>query len=265
MFLTKRKIFLSLLLVFCLTSALCTITVFAHSGNTDGNGGHYNHFTGEYHYHHGKPAHEHPNGICPYAENPVVSPGNDGWDGWLVLAVILGFPVVVIVVVKICVERADAKKRAAAIIPDFKVWFSPTGTKYHSSRQCTCLRNAKNVQWATDTVNTRSIYEKTPCSKCCYMENGKAFAKVKPEPAPAADITTEDDIKMYPIASSNLESVGYRNGTLLVHFRSGGTYRYTNVPANVVKGLLTAPSAGKYYNAYIRDRYDGEPFQPLRR
>lgn len=40
---------------------------YAHSGGTDENGGHYDHSTGEYHYHHGYPAHQHPNGKCPYA------------------------------------------------------------------------------------------------------------------------------------------------------------------------------------------------------
>lgn len=39
---------------------------FAHSGGTDSEGGHYDHSTGEYHYHHGYPAHQHPDGICPY-------------------------------------------------------------------------------------------------------------------------------------------------------------------------------------------------------
>lgn len=42
---------------------------FAHSGRTDGNGGHYNRSTGEYHYHHGYSAHQHPNGVCPYERN----------------------------------------------------------------------------------------------------------------------------------------------------------------------------------------------------
>lgn len=37
-----------------------------HSGGTDGDGGHYNHSTGEYHYHHGYSAHQHYNGKCPY-------------------------------------------------------------------------------------------------------------------------------------------------------------------------------------------------------
>lgn len=40
---------------------------FAHPGDTDSNGGHWNHSTGEYHYHHGYPAHQHTGGVCPYA------------------------------------------------------------------------------------------------------------------------------------------------------------------------------------------------------
>ena len=44
----------------------------AHPGNTDENGGHLNYSTGEYHYHHGYPAHQHADGICPYeAESPL--------------------------------------------------------------------------------------------------------------------------------------------------------------------------------------------------
>lgn len=57
----KRKFFLILVLPLLLTSIAS-----AHGGRTDANGGHYNHATGEYHYHHGYPAHQHVNGICPY-------------------------------------------------------------------------------------------------------------------------------------------------------------------------------------------------------
>lgn len=53
-----RKIILALLL-------LC-ILVYPHPGGIDSNGGHYNRSTGEYHYHHGYPEHQHKNGICPY-------------------------------------------------------------------------------------------------------------------------------------------------------------------------------------------------------
>ena len=58
---------LALLLFLCVLLSALTSSVFAHSGRTDAYGGHTNHSTGEYHYHHGKPAHQHPNGVCPYA------------------------------------------------------------------------------------------------------------------------------------------------------------------------------------------------------
>lgn len=45
---------------------LLPIYALAHSGRTDSSGGHMNHSTGTYHYHHGYPAHSHTNGKCPY-------------------------------------------------------------------------------------------------------------------------------------------------------------------------------------------------------
>jgi hypothetical protein len=49
----KRLIFALLCIAMLCTSAA------AHSGRTDENGGHTDHSTGEYHYHHGYPAHQH--------------------------------------------------------------------------------------------------------------------------------------------------------------------------------------------------------------
>lgn len=56
-----KRIIVLIVLLFLLPS-----TAFAHSGGTDANGGHYVGGTDEYHYHHGYPAHDHPNGVCPY-------------------------------------------------------------------------------------------------------------------------------------------------------------------------------------------------------
>lgn len=52
-----------LLLLFCF---LIPVTASAHAGRTDSNGGHTDHSTGEYHFHHGHPAHQHTDGVCPY-------------------------------------------------------------------------------------------------------------------------------------------------------------------------------------------------------
>ncbi len=50
----------------CILLLSCCTAAYAHPGATDANGGHYDHSTGEYHYHHGYPAHQHPDGRCPY-------------------------------------------------------------------------------------------------------------------------------------------------------------------------------------------------------
>lgn len=60
-----RNIFLFVLSFSIIIGLLSTIA-YAHSGKTDEYGGHYDNSTGEYHYHHGYPAHQHTNGICPY-------------------------------------------------------------------------------------------------------------------------------------------------------------------------------------------------------
>lgn len=57
----KRIFLLAFAMMICLT-----LPASAHKGRTDANGGHYDHSTGEYHYHHGYPAHQHANGTCPY-------------------------------------------------------------------------------------------------------------------------------------------------------------------------------------------------------
>ena len=48
---------------------LLSLLAFSHPGRTDASGGHRDRKNGGYHYHHGYPAHDHPNGVCPY-ESP---------------------------------------------------------------------------------------------------------------------------------------------------------------------------------------------------
>jgi hypothetical protein len=60
-----------------------------------------------------------------------------------------------------------------------------------------------------------------------------------------------------PVASSNLLSVGYvaATRTLEIEFRSGGIYKYNGVPVKEYNAFIAAPSQGKYFLAYIKDRY----------
>lgn len=52
--------------VLLLTLLVLFVPSGAHSGRTDSQGGHTDRSTGEYHFHHGYPAHQHENGVCPY-------------------------------------------------------------------------------------------------------------------------------------------------------------------------------------------------------
>lgn len=52
------------IILYCIL--IITTFAYAHPGRTDGRGGHYNRSTGEYHYHHGYPAHSVCGINCPY-------------------------------------------------------------------------------------------------------------------------------------------------------------------------------------------------------
>ena len=60
---------------------------------------------------------------------------------------------------------------------------------------------------------------------------------------------------MIPVSSSNLAAVGYADGTLFIRFHSGGLYAYSNVPEHIYQALMSAPSHGKFFHAYIKNVY----------
>ena len=63
-------------------------------------------------------------------------------------------------------------------------------------------------------------------------------------------------MKMLPVDSSNLEAVGYEQGTLRVAFRNGTEYEYFSVPEFVFESLLAASSKGQYHHRHVKGVYD---------
>lgn len=59
------------------------------------------------------------------------------------------------------------------------------------------------------------------------------------------------------VESTTLASAGHegRAAILELLFRNGAVYQYFHVPAEVHRGLLGAPSKGRYFNQHIRGRY----------
>ncbi|MBR2131915.1 MAG: KTSC domain-containing protein [Oscillospiraceae bacterium] len=68
-------------------------------------------------------------------------------------------------------------------------------------------------------------------------------------------------MQMIPVASSNISSIGYENGTLYVAFNRGGLYAYLNVPENIYHALMSASSHGEYLARYVKGVY---PYQKIR-
>ena len=62
---------------------------------------------------------------------------------------------------------------------------------------------------------------------------------------------------MIAVQSSNLAAVGYNPfaAVLTIVFHGGRVYQYFNVSPSEYIGLMNAGSYGKYFHAYIKDRY----------
>ena len=62
------------------------------------------------------------------------------------------------------------------------------------------------------------------------------------------------------VESSSIRSIGYdtRQGLLEVEFHSGRLYHYFEVPAEVYRAFMRAPSKGGYLNASVIPHYHCE-------
>jgi hypothetical protein len=65
------------------------------------------------------------------------------------------------------------------------------------------------------------------------------------------------EIARRPVESSVVRSMGYDHSHALleIEFVSGRVYRYHLVPRREWRGLLGAPSKGRYFDAHIREKF----------
>lgn len=76
-------------------------------------------------------------------------------------------------------------------------------------------------------------------------------------PNAAQQQTPKVAIKRTPVSSSNILSIGYdkRTKTLEVMFKSGGLYRYANVPEVTYQSLMAAQSKGEFFARWIKNSF----------
>lgn len=74
--------------------------------------------------------------------------------------------------------------------------------------------------------------------------------ETEPEWTPVEGSSTIDAVRTEP------RSIGVKDlARLFVRFKSGGTYRYEDVPGSVIVDLLIADSPGGYFAANIKGKY----------
>ena len=67
-------------------------------------------------------------------------------------------------------------------------------------------------------------------------------------------------MRLRPVDSEMLIAAGYDQESLILQvvYRTGGTYRYINVPPHQYEGLMNAESIGQYMHKHIIGHYDYE-------
>ena len=66
-------------------------------------------------------------------------------------------------------------------------------------------------------------------------------------------------MKHIPVVSSNIHSIGYdaQAGDMEVKFKSGTTYRYSQVPPDAWSDFVSADSVGSHFAKRIRPHFEG--------
>lgn len=69
------------------------------------------------------------------------------------------------------------------------------------------------------------------------------------------------------LSSSVIDRIAYdeEENSLSIWFRETGRYIYSDVPRAIYEGLCRAPSAGRYFNAFIKRRFPCRPDPERRR
>lgn len=60
---------------------------------------------------------------------------------------------------------------------------------------------------------------------------------------------------MHPVESSQIESIGHDGTHLHVKFKSGGTYRYEDVPVEKFEAAKSAESIGRFLNQHVKGKH----------
>lgn len=67
------------------------------------------------------------------------------------------------------------------------------------------------------------------------------------------------------VASDNIKSVGWENGTLEIEFVNGQVYQYIDTPANFAEQMVhpsQGATPGMFFNLFVKERYAYKRVEP---
>lgn len=67
-----------------------------------------------------------------------------------------------------------------------------------------------------------------------------------------------EEIKLTPVESSTIKSIGYHNNDLYVKFNSDIMYKYLNVPNDLFEAFKNSDSKGRFMNESIKNNFKYE-------
>lgn len=264
-----------------LCAAFLTVSAFAHPGNTDSSGGHYNRSTGEYHYHHGYPAHQHTNGKCPYDYDDKTSQ-NSGSSG--------SYPSTPSKPADSPAPQQPNQPSSQQVPHTSQFDFSqvPTGAWVFLAMLLSGIfmyavsfprnRDTRSPPQSTTSgprpfpqVFSTAPPRRSPSPSLPTSSDPAPLPEPPLEPAPLPERISPPEpvappqprpqktsIPMHDTDSSAISHWGYDPYTqrLFIRMRDSGIlYAYYDVPYEVALDLRYAPSVGQYYNASIKGKY----------
>lgn len=248
------------LLLFCCTAA------YAHPGNTDSNGGHYDHSTGKYHYHHGYPAHQHPDGRCPYNYDDRTGqnsgPSTSGREvpkptERKSYANLVGIILFFLVIGYLMVSSEIRFKRRKQEQPQNLL--TPRG----QPRPKIAPPPAPRQQSASKPPVANTAPPPEPSPHPALQREVEVSKPREVEPEPPSRLNAADtylyslggrDVTLYGVESSYISHVGYlfSQEQLFVRMKSGRVYTYNRIPPELYWEFVHADSIGEFYNRYIK-------------
>ena len=275
-----RRFVRSLFLV-TLLSLVCLTLAFAHPGKTDASGGHYDHSTGEYHYHHGYPAHQHIDGECPYDfdDQTGVNSGSPSTGSGSTQSPANRSPS----------PRSSSGSYSRTPVPSASegqssslpadAFFAIITLAIVSGFMLMCSLGSSSKAKPKDPPKPPP----PPARTICIPPSVKAPPPSPPErqkPVPVQKVVPRapsrldlsdriaicyngQSVTLYGVPSAFISHIGYVRDDRILFVRMsslGRVYMYFDVPYSTCSAFVRSDSIGSFYNTHIKEKFHGTLF-----